>query len=212
MKCRMRVLASALVCSIPFIMMTPVVAPASEAEQAVEAAKSFVAEDAVPEKKRTKLGLYVTAAEAYARWAAAPDKVRILDCRTPEEYVFVGHAPMALNIPKQFMERKLKADGKGPEMRDNPDFIAMLKKAFKLDDTIFAMCRSGGRSANTVNLLADAGFTKVYNVIDGFEGDMIKDPESCFDGKRMRNGWKNCGAPWTYDLDPALVFHVVSGE
>ena len=26
-------------------------------------------------------------------------------------------------------------------------------------------------------------------------------PGSVFDGKRMRNGWKN-SAPWVYDIDP----------
>lgn len=33
------------------------------------------------------------------------------------------------------------------------------------------MCRSGGRSAAAVNLLAGAGFTNVYNITDGMEGD-----------------------------------------
>ncbi len=27
-----------------------------------------------------------------------------------------------------------------------------------------------------------------------------------FDGKRMKNGWKNSGAPWTYELDPELMY------
>ena len=31
-------------------------------------------------------------------WKANPDKIKITDCRTTEEYVFVGHAPMAYNI------------------------------------------------------------------------------------------------------------------
>ena len=49
--------------------------------------------------KKTKLGLYVTAAEAYAMWKENPKKVFILDVRMPEEYVFVGHPEMAYNIP-----------------------------------------------------------------------------------------------------------------
>ena len=51
-----------------------------------------------------------------------------------------------------------------------------------------------------VNALAKAGFAKVYNIIDGFEGDMVEDPESVYHGMRMRNGWKN-SAPWTYRLE-----------
>ena len=34
------------------------------------------------------------------------------------------------------------------------------------------------------------------------EGGRVSDPESVFDGLRMKNGWKNSGLPWTYDLDP----------
>jgi hypothetical protein len=36
------------------------------------------------------------------------------------------------------------------------------------------------------------------------EGDPVKDPESVFNGKRMKNGWKN-SAPWVYDIDPEKV-------
>ena len=68
------------------------------------------------------------------------------------------------------------------------------------------MCRSGVRSAQSVNKLAEAGFKRVYNIIDGFEGDEVKDSQSYFYGKHMRNGWKNSGAPWTYSLDQDLVF------
>ena len=57
----------------------------------------------VPDKKQTSLGLYVTAKEAYEKWKADPGKVKVLDVRTPEEYVFVGHAEMAWNIPLLFM-------------------------------------------------------------------------------------------------------------
>ena len=46
-------------------------------------------------EKQTTLGLYVTSREAYAKWKAEPDKVKIIDVRTPEEYLFVGHFAMA---------------------------------------------------------------------------------------------------------------------
>ena len=49
--------------------------------------------------KQTVLGLYVTAKEAYEKWQADPEKVMIIDVRTPEEYLFVGHPTMAWNIP-----------------------------------------------------------------------------------------------------------------
>ena len=49
----------------------------------------------VPEKKQTSLGLYLTAKEAFEKWKAEPKQVKVLDVRTPEEYIFVGHAEMA---------------------------------------------------------------------------------------------------------------------
>ena len=63
------------------------------------------------------------------------------------------------------------------------------------------MCRSGGRSAMAVNMLAEAGFTNVYQITDGMEGDSIDDPLSVFNGQRLRNGWKNSALPWTYKAD-----------
>jgi hypothetical protein len=56
-----------------------------------------------------------------------------------------------------------------------------------------------------VNKLAEAGYLYVFNITDGFEGDMVKDETSLYFEKRMQNGWKNCGAPWTYELNPDLM-------
>jgi rhodanese-related sulfurtransferase len=67
------------------------------------------------------------------------------------------------------------------------------------------MCRSGGRSTRAVNVLANVGFVNVYNIIDGMEGDKVDDPGSVYRGKRMKNGWKNSGSPWTYDVNPELI-------
>jgi len=87
----------------------------------------------------------------------------------------------------------------------NPDFIAQAKAHFKPDDALLVMCRSGGRSAKSVDLLAQAGFKNVHNIVDGMEGDLVEDPESLFNGKRLKNGWKNSGLPWTYAVDPKKV-------
>jgi rhodanese-related sulfurtransferase len=58
-----------------------------------------------------------------------------------------------------------------------------------------------------VNLLAEAGFKNVYNITDGFEGDAVKDPEGYYYGKRVKNGWRNSGAPWTYKLESDLAYN-----
>ena len=158
----------------------------------------------LPKEKQTTLGLYVTAAQAYEKWHATPDTVKVIDVRTPEEYAFVGHAEMAWNIPVAFVTYRWK-DGKTEYgAKPNSDFVAGVKKLTKPTDTLLLMCRSGGRSAMAVNQLAAAGFKNVYNITDGFEGDKVTDPESVFMGKRMRNGWKN-SAPWTYGIDPEKI-------
>ncbi len=158
----------------------------------------------LPEMKRTTLGLYVTAAEAYEMWKSEPDKVKIIDVRTPEEFAFVGHPETAWNIPIAFVNYTRKA-GKfeyGPRM--NSDFVTHVLEVAAPTDILLVTCRSGGRSAMAVNMLASAGFKNAYNIVDGVEGDLVKDPESVFDGKRMKNGWKN-SAPWVYDIDPEKV-------
>jgi rhodanese-related sulfurtransferase len=164
-----------------------------------------VAEDSqLPERKQTTLGLYLTAAQAYEKWKATPDEVMIIDVRTPEEYAFVGHPDKAWNIPLAFVtyQRKNGKTEYGPKW--NPDFVAEVKNLAGLNDTLLVMCRSGDRSAKAVNELAAAGFKNAYTVTDGFEGDKVKDPGSVYNGKRMRNGWKN-SAPWVYDIDPEKI-------
>ena len=131
-----------------------------------------------------------------------PEKVKILDVRTTEEYLFIGHAEMAWNIPFVLQTYQWDASKRKLPMKPNPDFVSQVKEVAQPTDTILVMCRSGGRSALAVNQLAEAGFRNVYNIIDGMEGDMVDDPDNVFQGQRMKNGWKNSGLPWTYDLDP----------
>ncbi len=157
----------------------------------------------VPERKQTVLGLYVTSAEAYEMWKADSDGTRIVDVRTPEEYIFVGHAAMARNIPLLFITYEGWDSAKDePTIRPNAAFAQAIGKHYAPTDKLLVTCRSGGRSAVAVNALAQAGFTNVYNIIDGFEGDKVDDSTSAYHGQRMKNGWKNSGAPWTYDCDP----------
>ncbi len=158
----------------------------------------------LPERKQTTLGLYVTAAQAYEMWAAAPEEVKVIDVRTPEEYAFVGHPEMAWNIPFAFVTYGRK-DGKTEyNVQMNPDFVAEVKGLAGPDDILLVTCRSGDRSATAVNKLAAAGFTNAYTIVDGVEGDKVEDPGSVFVGKRMRNGWKN-SAPWVYGFDPEKI-------
>ncbi|RBW60876.1 sulfurtransferase [Phaeobacter gallaeciensis] len=160
----------------------------------------------IPKGKQTVLGLYVTAREAYEMWRADPDKVFILDVRTPEEYGFVGHAEKARNIPLGFVKHRWDDAKNAPVFEPNSRFIESVQQHYKHGDTILVTCRSGGRAAAAVDAMAAIGFRAVYNIVDGMEGDMEKDPSSVFCGQRMKNGWKNAGAPWTYKLNRDLLW------
>ena len=162
------------------------------------------AQGELPEGKQTTPGLYVTAKQAYEMWEDNPQRIKIIDVRTPEEYAFIGHPKEAWNVPIAFVtyQRKNGITEYGP--RQNTDFVDEIKKIVKPGDTLLLMCRSGSRSAMAVNLLAEAGLENLYNITDGFEGDKVDDPGSVFHGKRMRNGWKN-SAPWIYTIDPERI-------
>lgn len=151
----------------------------------------------IPAAKQTALGLYVTAKQAYEMWKAAPDTVMILDVRTPEEYLFVGHPPMAWKIPLAAQSYEWSAEKAQFPMKPLPDFVSRVQQVAKPNDTILVTCRSGGRSAMAVNALAQAGFKKVHNIIDGMEGDGNGDSDSV-----PKGGWKNSGCPWTKKLTP----------
>jgi rhodanese-related sulfurtransferase len=163
---------------------------------------SQTAKPELPKEKQTTLGLYLTAKEAYDKWKADPEEVKIFDVRTPEEHLFVGHPAMAWKIPVAAQTYEWDAEKGQFPMKPLPDFVARVSQVAKPDDTILVMCRSGGRSALAVNLLAKAGFKHVYNITDGMEGDSVEDPDSVFLGQRLKNGWKNSGCPWTYKLTP----------
>ncbi len=156
----------------------------------------------IPTAKQTVLGLYLTAKEAYEKWQAEPDKVKILDVRTPEEFLFVGHPPMAWKIPVATQSYEWDPEKKQFPMKLLADFVSRVSEVATPDDTLLVMCRAGGRGAIAVNLLAKAGFKQAYNIIDGMEGDVVADPDSVFVGQHMKNGWKNSGCPWTYKLTP----------
>lgn len=160
----------------------------------------------VPDGCRTKLDLYVTPREAYEKWASpGDDEVKVLDVRTPEEYAFVGHPEMAMCIPFMMHTYQWDPDKGRVVIEMNPRFMPEVESWADPADTILVMCRSGGRAAMAVNVLAEAGYTNVYNILEGMEGVRVNDPNSIYHRKRMVNGWKNAGLPWTYDLDPTLM-------
>ncbi|MCS6895049.1 MAG: rhodanese-like domain-containing protein [Bacteroidia bacterium] len=87
--------------------------------------------------------LTISAAEAYKRWKGNPDKIVILDVRTPSEYQS-GHVKGAQNI----------------------DFYSNFEQAIQKlpkDKEYYLHCASGRRSASATEIMRKNGF-KAYNI------------------------------------------------
>lgn len=106
----------------------------------------------------------ISASEAYK---LQKNGVLLVDVRTKREYSQL-HAKGAVLLPiffEKFGQRVF-----------NENFIAQISNLVKdnTDREIILICRSGSRSNYAGNLLADAGYEKVYNVENGFAYDWLK--------------------------------------
>ena len=149
---------------------------------------------------------YISSVKAFAMTKSDLQKLNILDVRTPGEYIFVGHPQTAVNIPSQFLANDYDFKRQKIIMKRNPDFIREVKLRFKYDDFVGLLCRSGGQSVNVYKLLRQNGYRNLFVIKNGFEGDEIDDKSDLNYGKRIVNGWKNEGLPWTYQINPDLMY------
>jgi rhodanese-related sulfurtransferase len=166
----------------------------------------------VPTQKQTKAGLYLDAREAYDLKQRLGDKALFVDVRTRAEISYVGMPTVAdAHIPAFEHPPNAAWDDKSNrfKMEPNTDFEPELARRLAArqlgkNDVVILICRSGDRTTRAVNFLADQGYSKVYSVIDGFEGDAIAEGPQA--GQRVLNGWKNAGLPWTYKLDKNKMY------
>ncbi|CAL92982.1 rhodanese-like domain-containing protein [Azoarcus olearius] len=108
----------------------------------------------------------------------------LVDVRSAEERRFVGHVPDSLHV----------AWMTGLSLSRNPRFVRELEGKAGKGRVVLLLCRSGKRSAAAAEAAAKAGFTHVFNVLEGFEGDL--------DDRQRRgafNGWRHAGLPWIQD-------------
>lgn len=91
-------------------------------------------------------GTYVDVSVEDAKTMVANNEVHVIDVRTPEEFS-TGHIPDAELIPLSVIE-------------------GMLDELDK-DESYLIVCRSGNRSAEASAILADNGFTDIYNITGG---------------------------------------------
>jgi rhodanese-related sulfurtransferase len=114
----------------------------------------------------------------------ATPQALLLDCRSEMEYLFVGHPAGALHV----------SWNDGPDWEVNPHFVGQVKKVAGTNHAhrpIVLICRSGNRSIEAGEALEQAGFTEVYNVLHGFEGDLDENHH-----RGSKNGWRFEGLPW----------------
>ena len=168
----------------------------------------------LPKKKQTKLGLYMTPAQANTHMQDNSRKTLFLDVRTRAEVNFLGTPSVAdANIPyMKLNEWYAWNDKKGSfKMEVNSEFESEMErriasKNLKKDSPILLICRSGSRSAKAADLLAKLGYTNVYSIAEGYEGDKAKKGDN--KGQRVVNGWKNNGMPWSYKLNKEKMYLV----
>ena len=105
----------------------------------------------------------------------------LVDCRSEMEYLFVGHPTGAAHV----------AWNDGPDWDINPHFLGQVKKIASMNRPVVLICRSGQRSIAAGVELEKAGFTEVYNVLEGFEGALDENHR-----RGTLGGWRKEGLPW----------------
>ena len=107
--------------------------------------------------------------------------VQLVDVRSQAEWDWVGRISGAIEIELRSY----------PGMQPNADFLNELAQKIDKTKPVFFLCRSGVRSNAAAAIACEAGFSRCYNILEGFEGD--KDEN----GHRGNvSGWKAAGLPW----------------
>jgi rhodanese-related sulfurtransferase len=108
----------------------------------------------------------------------------LVDVRTAEERKFVGHVPGSVHV----------AWATGTSLTRNPRFVRELEARLGKQLLLLLLCRSGKRSALAAEAAAKAGFEQVYNVLEGFEGELNAEGQ-----RGHADGWRFRGLPWVQD-------------
>lgn len=124
-------------------------------------------------------------------WKLVQEDTRALlvDIRSSMEYLFVGHPEGAVHVP--WIDE--------PDWVVNPNFVTDVRKLMlggvvEADEgsaPVILICRSGKRSREAGELLLKEGITNVYNIDEGFEGELDEDHH-----RSTLGGWRYHKLPW----------------
>ncbi len=126
--------------------------------------------------------------EAFKMLSEHPNSL-LIDVRSSMEFLFVGHPKGAVHIA--WIDE--------PDWDINPNFVTEIRKLVLggvcgenvQHPNIILICRSGNRSLEAGQLLIDSGLNHVFNIDEGFEGEL--------DDKHQRStqgGWRYHKLPW----------------
>lgn len=131
----------------------------------------------------------ISATEGYDLIKHDP-RALLIDVRSNMEFLFIGHPVGAISIP--WIDE--------PDWVINPHFAAEIRKLILggLDHDrgghnvpIVLICRSGKRSLEAGKLLLNEGFHDVYNIEEGFEGELNEQHH-----RSTLGGWRFDNLPW----------------
>ena len=114
----------------------------------------------------------------------------LIDVRSSMEFLFVGHPKGSVHVP--WID--------APEWVINPQFVTEVRKVMlggigtvehTGDAPVVLICRSGKRSLEAGMLLIEKGFSEVYNISEGFEGELDDTHH-----RSTLGGWRFHGLPW----------------
>lgn len=115
-----------------------------------------------------------------------------LDVRSIPEFQ-MGHPDGAFNVPL------MHADPATHQMRPNPAFLDVVRANFAADARLLIGCQMGGRSQKAAELLANAGYDDVANVLGGYGGAP----------QMGHTGWVQAGLPVEQKADASREYEAL---
>jgi len=139
----------------------------------------------------------ITPNQAHDLLTANSDAIYI-DVRSEGEFA-KGHPQGAVNIPVAFPD---PARG----MMVNSDFVKVVEANFPREKKIIVGCQAGPRSTAAANLLQQAGYQDVSNLLGGFGG--MRGPT----GNISAPGWASSGLPVSTDNGEGVSYQSLSAK
>jgi len=152
----------------------------------------------VPPHKMTELGLYMSSSKAFELLTDDP-RILFIDVRDPVEAALMGH-PREIDkiVPFHVQSDEFNEEISEYSLVPNENFLKEMEQTMidfgkSKHDLIIVTCGSGYRSAKAVREMISAGYTNVWHIPDGYDGE--EKP-----GMNLQNAWYNNGLPWSYKL------------